>query len=113
MAAPVALPPRLTVRHLEQCRAAVLAIRPGIPVLAVLPPVHRAAEYACVHVGRAAAERATRAWAAATHDVDLLDWTALVAEHVLSGRGNPDGMHWGWSAHAAVGRACAGCCPNG
>ena len=35
---PVALPPHLTVRHLEQCRAAVLAIRPGIPVVAVLPP---------------------------------------------------------------------------
>ena len=49
---PVALPPRLTVRHLEQCRAAVLAIRPGMPVVAVLPPVHRAAEYARVHVGR-------------------------------------------------------------
>jgi hypothetical protein len=104
---PVALPPHLTVRHLEHCRSAVLAIRPGIPVLAVLPPVHRAAEYARVHVGRAAAERATRAWAA-DHGVALLDLKALVAEHVLSGRGNPDGMHWGWSAHADVGRACAG-----
>ena len=103
---PVALPPHLTVRHLEQCRAAVLAIRPGIPVVAVLPPVHRAAEYARVHVGRPAAERATRAWAQA-HGVALLDLKALVGEHVLSGRGNPDGMHWGWSAHAEVGRACA------
>jgi diglucosylglycerate octanoyltransferase len=103
---PVALPPHLTVRHLELCRTAVLAIRPGIPVLAVLPPVHRAAEYACVHVGRAAAERATRVWAAAS-GVALVDLKALVAEHVLSGRGNPDGMHWGWSAHADVGRACA------
>lgn len=103
---PVALPPHLTVRHLELCRTAVLAIRPGIPVLAVLPPVHRAAEYAGVHVGRAAAERATRLWAAA-NGVALLDLRALVAEHVLCGRGNPDGMHWGWSAHADVGRACA------
>ena len=41
------------------------------------------------------------------HDVALLDLKALVAEHVLAGRGNPDGMHWGWSAHADVGRACA------
>ena len=103
---PVALPPHLTVRHLEQCRTAVLAIRPGIPVLAVLPPVHRAAEYARVHAGRAAAERATRAWAGAA-GVDLLDLKALVAEHVLSGHGNPDGMHWGWSAHVDVGHACA------
>jgi diglucosylglycerate octanoyltransferase len=103
---PVALPPHLTVRHLEQCRAAVLAIRPDIPVVAILPPVHRAAEYAHVHAGRAAAERATRAWAGA-HGVTLLDLKALVGEHVLAGHGNPDGMHWGWSAHAAVGRACA------
>lgn len=103
---PVALPPHLTIRHLEQCRTAVLAIRPGIPVLAVLPPVHRAPDYGHVHVGRAAAERATRAWACA-HGVALLDLKALVAEHVLSGRGNPDGMHWGWSAHDDVGRACA------
>ena len=42
-----------------------------------------------------------------TERVALLDLKALVAEHVLSGRGNPDGMHWGWSAHAEVGRACA------
>lgn len=103
---PVALPPRETVRHLERCRAAVLAIRPGIPVVAVLPPVHRAAAYGLVHPGRPAAERATRTWAAA-HDVALLDLRALVGEHVLAGHGNPDGMHWGWSAHADVGTACA------
>jgi len=103
---PVALPPRLTVQHLERCRRGVLALRPTIPVVAVLPPVHRAAVYGGVHPGRAAAERATRAWAAAT-GVRLLDLRELVGEHVRSGAGNPDGMHWGWSAHAAVGVACA------
>ena len=103
---PVALPPRLTVAHLDQCRTAVLTVRPGIPVVAVLPPVHRAACYAGVHAGRAAAERATRAWAIA-RGVALLDLRTLVGAHVLGGHGNPDGMHWGWAAHAAVGRACA------
>ncbi|WP_232663028.1 diglucosylglycerate octanoyltransferase [Pseudonocardia sp. TRM90224] len=103
---PVALPPHLTVRYLELCRSAVLAIRPDVPVVAVLPPVHRASEYRGVHAGRPAAERATRAWAQA-NDVGLLDLRALVAEHVLSGAGNPDGMHWGWAGHAAVGGACA------
>lgn len=103
---PVALPPHLTVHHLELCRRAVLAVRPGIPVVAALPPVHRAAVYGPVHPGRPAAERATRAWAA-EHGVGLLDLRALVGEHVLRGLGNPDGMHWGWSAHAAVGAACA------
>ncbi len=103
---PVALPPRETVRHLELCRRAVLALRPGIPVVAVLPPVHRAEVYGTVHAGRPAAERATRAWAGAV-GVDLLDLRALVADHVLAGHGNPDGMHWGWAAHKAVGGACA------
>jgi diglucosylglycerate octanoyltransferase len=104
---PVALPPHLTVEHLERCRTAVLAIRPGIPVVAIVPPLHRAPDYAGVHPGHAAAVRATRRWAAG-HDVALLDLPALVGEHVLAGHGNPDGMHWGWAGHAAVGRACAG-----
>lgn len=103
---PVALPPHLTVRHLELCRAAVVALRPGIPVVAILPPPHRAADYAGVHAGRPAAERATRAWASST-GVALLDLPTLVGEHVLSGQGNPDGMHWGWRGHATVGAACA------
>ncbi len=103
---PVALPPRLTVAHLERCRVAVRAIRPEVPVVAMLPPVHRAAVYGPVHPGRPAAERATRAWAAGA-GVALLDLRALVGEHVLDGLGNPDGMHWGWQAHAAVGAACA------
>ena len=103
---PVALPPHLTVRYLERCRAAVLALRPGIPVVAALPAVHRAPDYGGVHAGRPAAEHATREWAH-SHDVALLDLRELVGEHVLSGAGNPDGIHWGWSAHAAVGAAGA------
>lgn len=103
---PVALPPHLTVRYLERCRKAIGVVRPGIPVVATLPAVHRAAVYGPVHPGRAAAVRATSAWAGAA-GVSLLDLRALVGEHVLGGHGNPDGMHWGWDGHAAVGRACA------
>jgi hypothetical protein len=103
---PVALPPRLTVRYLERCRRAVLAIRPEVPVVATLPPPHRADAYGGVHAGRPAAERALREWARAS-GVELLDLPALVGEHVLGGHGNPDGMHWGWAAHEAVGAACA------
>ncbi|WP_300009004.1 diglucosylglycerate octanoyltransferase [Pseudonocardia sp.] len=103
---PVALPPHLTVAHLDRLREAVLTIRPGIPVVATLPAVHRAAGYGPVHPGRVPAERATRSWADRT-DVRLLDLPALIGGHVLGGHGNPDGMHWGWDGHAAVGRACA------
>ncbi|MCP2165129.1 diglucosylglycerate octanoyltransferase [Goodfellowiella coeruleoviolacea] len=105
---PVALPPRLTVRYLADCVRAVRAIRPGLPVIGVVPSVHRADAYAQVHTGRAAGERAVRAWAAATPGVTLLDLPELVGDHVRGGHGNPDGMHWGWAAHQRVGEAVAG-----
>jgi diglucosylglycerate octanoyltransferase len=103
---PVGLPPRLTVRYLESCRAAVSTIRPDIPVVALLPGVHRAPAYARVHAGRAAAERATRAWAASSR-VTLLDTPAFIGEHVLAGQGNPDGIHYGWPGHHRLGTALA------
>jgi len=102
----VALPPRLTVSYLEKCRSAVTALRPGVPVVALLPSVHRAAVYGGVHAGRVAAERATREWAAA-QGVRVLDVGTLVAAHVLGGHGNPDGIHWGWAAHRRVGETLA------
>jgi hypothetical protein len=30
-----------------------------------------------------------------------------VGDHVLDGRGNPDGIHWGWEGHELVGKALA------
>ncbi|WP_226380016.1 diglucosylglycerate octanoyltransferase [Pseudonocardia sp. KRD291] len=103
---PATLPARLTVAYLERCRAAVHALRPELPVLTLLPAVHRALAYGGAHPHRAAAERATREWAAA-HGVGLLDTAALVSDHVLGGHGNADGMHWGWEAHRRVGEALA------
>ncbi len=96
----------LTVRYLERCRQAVSLVRPGCPVVAVVPSVHRAPSYGCAHPGRAAGERAIRGWASA-RGVGLLDLPALVGEHVLAGAGNPDGMHWGWPPHRRVGEALA------
>lgn len=101
---PVALPPRLSVEHLERCRAALAALRPDLPVLATLPAVHVAAAYGHVHAGRPGAERALRAWSAGT-GVPMVDLSAAVGEHVLAGRGNPDGIHWGWEGHRAVSEA--------
>jgi diglucosylglycerate octanoyltransferase len=103
---PVALPPAQTVRYLELCRRAVTTIRPGIPVVALLPSVHRAAAYGYAHPGRPAAERATVAWASSV-GAATLDVPALVREHVFAGEGNPDGMHWGWCGHRRVGEALA------
>ncbi|MFB9909274.1 diglucosylglycerate octanoyltransferase [Allokutzneria oryzae] len=103
---PVALPPRLSVAYLDRCLRGVRSLRPGLPVIATLPSVHRSAAYGRVHTGREPAAAAISAWAAAV-DVPLLDLGGLVRRHVLDGHGNPDGMHWGWSAHQLVGEALA------
>ncbi|RJQ80528.1 SGNH/GDSL hydrolase family protein [Pseudonocardiaceae bacterium YIM PH 21723] len=103
---PVALPPRVSVRYLEDCRSALLAVRPDLRVIAILPGVHRAPAYAGVHTGYLPQRRAIQRWAH-YHRVPLLDLAALIGGHVLSGQGNPDGMHWGWAGHEIVGRACA------
>jgi diglucosylglycerate octanoyltransferase len=103
---PVALPPQVTGRYLDDCVRAVRAIRPGLPVVGMVPGVHRAATYGYVHTGRSAGVAAVRSWAD-RHAVPLLDLPALVGDHVRGGHGNPDGMHWGFSAHADVGHALA------
>ncbi len=103
---PVALPPRLTERYLGDCVRAVRALRPGLLVVGFVPPVHRAAVYGYVHTGRAAGEAAVRRWAA-RHDVPRLDVPARTGDHVRGGHGNPDGIHWGFEAHRAVGQALA------
>ena len=38
----------------------------------------------------------------------IADLPTLVGGLVLAGAGNPDGMHWDWSAHRTVGAALAG-----
>lgn len=96
-----ALPPHLTAEYLEMTRGAIDFNRPGIPVVACLPSVHVAPTYGMAHHGRAGTVAAITRWAA-EHDVALVDLKAAVADEVLSGRGNPDGIHWNFEAHRAV-----------
>lgn len=103
---PTALGAAETVRCLERCRLAVTTLLPTIPVVLLLPSVHRSALYGGVHVRRSAHVAALRGWAG-EHGVRCVETAPLVAEHVLTGAGNPDGIHWGWPAHAAVGEAVA------
>lgn len=103
---PVALPPALTVRYLDDCVNALHALRPDLPVYGILPATHRAKAYGYVHTGHGPATRAIAAWGH-RRDIPQLDLTALTSAHVLGGHGNPDGMHWGWAAHATVGEAFA------
>lgn len=101
---PSVLPSRLTVRYLDDCVGALRALRPEMPVIGIVPPVHRADSYGNVHTAREKAVCATTEWAQRA-GVPLVDLKAAVGEHVLSGRGNPDGMHWGWEGHELVAKA--------
>jgi lysophospholipase L1-like esterase len=65
------------------------------------PSVHVAETYGKAHHGRRGTVRAISDWAE-QHDVPLVDLKAAVGEHVMSGRGNPDGIHWNFEAHQAV-----------
>lgn len=103
---PTALPAHETVRCLERCRVAFSTLRPHAPVVLLLPSVHRSAFYGGVHPRRSGHVAALRAWAS-EHGVRTVDTAPLVVEHVLTGQGNPDGIHWGWAAHRAVGEAVA------
>lgn len=103
---PVALPPALTVRYLDRVLTSIRVLRPDLPAVGVLPPVHRASSYGFVHTGRIGGAAAVRMWGERT-GVPLLDLASLVGDHVLGGRGNPDGIHWGWEAHELVGKALA------
>ncbi|MBX5486549.1 MAG: SGNH/GDSL hydrolase family protein, partial [Mycolicibacterium hassiacum] len=96
-----ALPPHLTAEYLEMTRGAIDFNRPGIPVVAALPSVHIADSYGRAHHGREATARAITEWAR-QHGVVLVDLKAAVADQVLNGRGNPDGIHWNFEAHQAV-----------
>ena len=70
-------------------------------MVASLPSVHIADTYGRAHHGRPGTVAALTRWAA-EHRVPLVDLKAAVAEHVLGGRGNPDGIHWNFEAHQAV-----------
>jgi len=69
--------------------------------VASLPSVHIAETYGKAHHGRSGTVAAITEWAQ-SHDVPLVDLKSAVAEQVMSGRGNPDGIHWNFEAHQAV-----------
>jgi hypothetical protein len=96
-----ALPPHLSAEYLEMTRGAIDFNRPGIPIVASLPSVHIADTYGKAHHGRAGTVAAIADWAD-QYDVPLVDLKAAVGEQVMSGRGNPDGIHWNFEAHQAV-----------
>jgi hypothetical protein len=100
------LPQRLTDEYLSLCVYGVRYYHPGVPVLGILPPPHRAPLYGAVTAGHAPAVAAARAWGR-RESVPMVDVSAVVERHLPLGRCSSDGMHWGWDCHAEVGRLVA------
>ena len=76
--------------------------RPGIPIVASLPSVHIAETYGSAHQRPRRARSRRSPNGRSEHDVPLVDLKAAVGEQVMSGRANPDGIHWNFEAHQAV-----------
>ena len=100
------LPQAATDRYLQRIIEAVEVYRPGIPRVLMGPSPFESTFYP-VPRPHALAVDAARRWAA-HHDVGFVDIDPLVVPSLRAGNANPDGMHWGWDAHDAVGRALAG-----
>jgi hypothetical protein len=100
------LPQSLTDRYLTRAVAGIRHFHPQTLVLGVAPPPHDAPGYGRVTAGHAPAVAAARRWAAREHLV-LLALDSWVQPFVATDGMNPDGIHWGWACHRAVGEAAA------
>ena len=98
-----ALPQRATDHYLTRVVEGARYYRPGLPVVALTPSPWRSRDYP-VRRGHAAAVAATHRWAAG-HEAAVVDLDPLVGPMHAEGRGNPDGLHWDWPTHRAVGDA--------
>lgn len=101
---PVALPPKVAVSYLERSRVALRELRPDLPIVGTLPPVHNSPAYGKVHRGRKPLTKALQTWSADTSTL-VVDLAEAVRENIFSENANPDGIHWGYEAHSAVATA--------
>lgn len=95
------LPQVATDAYLTRCVQALRLVRPGMPVVGMVPPPYDTAYHGNVTRLHAPAVAAAKAWGARQH-VPLVDCDAIIAPYLATGRMNPDGMHWTWEAHADV-----------
>lgn len=99
------LPQAATERYWDRIVTAVRHWRPDIPIALVGPSAHAALTYPS-HRHHAAAVQAAASWARAAR-VGFVDVDRWVVPSLSDGSGNPDGLHWAWSVHEAVGQALA------
>lgn len=99
------LPQQATDHYHSRLVQAVRVWRPGLPVMLLGPAPTRSQYYPSVH-GHGEAVGAARRWAH-EHDAGFVDLDPLVGPAMRAGTANPDGLHWSWEVHAAVGAAVA------
>ena len=99
------LPQSMTDRYATRIVEAVRHWRPDIAIAMVGPSAHAAATYPA-HRHHATAVAAARTGCARS-GVGFVDVDRWVMPSLLAGTGNPDGLHWSWEVHEAVGRALA------
>lgn len=99
------LPQSATDRYLTRIVSALRHWRPDVAIAMVGPSSHRASSYPS-HRHHVAGQHAARRWCA-QHGVGYVDPDPWVLPSLASGTGNPDGLHWSWQVHGAIGTALA------
>ncbi len=94
-----------TSHYLGRMVEAIRHYRPEVPFVRLLPAPYDAAIYPAQR-HHAAAVAAARQWCR-EQNVTGIDMERIIGPHLAAGRNNPDGMHWGWEAHADLGAALA------
>lgn len=96
------LPQKATDRYLSRTVQALRSLHPHIQVIGWIPYAHHSRYYGYVLDGHDKAVAAAIAWGE-QEDVPMINLDEIVSPAMKAGRGNPDGMHWGWESHHAVG----------
>ncbi len=100
------LPQAATDNYLSRIVNGVRLFRPGIPVALLGRSPHTGAGYPSQRF-HAPAVAAARRWAE-REGVALVEPDPIVQPSLDAGTGNPDGLHWAWEVHTAIGEA-VGC----
>ncbi len=100
------LPLRATIAYLRRCINGIRYFHADMPIVATAPPKHSSKYFPMADRGHVASVQAARRLGAEL-GVPVVELEPLVRPHHDAGRCNPDGLHWGWEAHADVARAYA------
>jgi hypothetical protein len=95
-----------TSHYLSRMVQGIRTYRPDLPIVRLLPAPYDAAIYPAQRHHEQAVAAAT-AWCEREAVIGI-DLDPLVGPNLAAGRNNPDGMHWGWQTHNAIGEALAG-----